>query len=245
MNYLENFAYYSSPSSLRSAVTTYPTASRMTPPGVLIGGDIEDENVPIYVDAQPMPDSYSIDGKNNLVWLHYFLFFGDDVKYDSFFWEHRGDWEHICVMVEEDSPNNLATPPVRIHWHHHGNADIAATAYADHSDAWGSKHPRVYIEAGAHGMYREPGDGLVGPHNDDGGSPDYPLNNPIVFMTDHWSNRNDPGYTEKEILQIFNGQWGSSESSPHGPMVFNNRCDHDYKPNPDSYDFYISGCGGI
>lgn len=215
----------------------------MKPTGFFIVGNREDD-APVYVDALPMPESFSVGGKNNLVWLHYYLFFGDDAK--LILWpnglRHRGDWEHICMLVERSAAGIRQRMPVKLHFHHHGDLDVSSTAYAWHADYWGYRHPRVYVEAGAHGMYRNPGRGPVGPHNSNAGSPDNPLDNPLRFMALHWSTRFGQARDEKDILQRFRGKWGDSGGSPKGPLQYNNSCDHDYVKSPRSFSFRLSDC---
>lgn len=228
--------------SLQDAVHSYPTGD-MDSSDYLIVGDRENYG-PIYVDVVPMPSFYDIGGKYNLAWIHYWIFFGDDRKYDAHDNWHEADWEHICVMAERDYIGDVSRPPVKIHWHHHGGADISSTAYAYHIDSWGNYHPRVYVEAGAHGLFKYPGDDIYDPHNDGGGSPDKPLEKPIEFMTSHYSNRNYE--YEMDIIQTFEGQWGNESeisSPPYGPLVFTDECDHDYNANPSSTSFKTSGCG--
>lgn len=248
-----NNIQYSDVYSLQDAVHVNPDGVLFLPSNIIVAG--RQSGAPVYVDAQLFPASYQINGKNNLVWLHYYLLFGEDRKYDSFDNNHRGDWEHICVVVQRSSAGNKSALPVRMHWHHHANADIDASAYAYHSDSWGYKHPRVYIEAGGHGMYRNPGDGLVGPHLDNSGTDDNPLDNPFVFMRRHWSNRSGAPDAERDIIETFIGRWDQGGDggitgpavSPRGPLVFNDRCDHDYVEFPGTGAFLTGSndCSGI
>lgn len=237
--------FYTNIVEMKNAVQILPNG-KLAPHAHMIGG--WRENAPVYVDALLMPPAFSDAGRDSLVWLQYWLLFGDDRKYDSFNIWHRGDWEHICVLVERNR-TSIKTTPVKIHWHHHGGADISSSAYAYHSDTYGTRHPRVYIEAGAHGMFRDPGDGLYGPHDDNGGSADNPLDNQMIFMVPHWSNRSSR--YEQDILAIFNGLWGNAwewpTGPPKGPLEFNDSCDHDYRSFPTSGSFKIgsSDCGVI
>lgn len=246
------FAYaqsYNNVYSLYQAASAQPFGSMRPPSNVTIIG--WRENAPVYVDAVPMPSGYRLtnqtDPNSDLVWLHYWLFFGEDFKYSSFFLNHRGDWEHVCVLVEETSRGIKTRKPVRLHWHHHQGADIYLAAYDYEPDAWGNYHPFVWIEAGAHGLYRNPGGGnpVVGPHDDDGGSPDNPLDNPMLFMTPHWSNRSNP--IEMNLLQTFNGIWGYTNDpaaqAPRNPLEYESECTHDYTPSPSQ--FATSGCWSL
>lgn len=235
------YRYWNLP-SLKDAVYRNSSGT-MTPTEYFIVGDRE-EDAPIYVDAVPMPRTFTVDGKRDLVWLHYYLLFGEDAKLIllPFGLRHRGDWEHICVLVERAAAGNKNRRPVRLHFHHHGQLDVSSSAYAWHRDGWGNYHPRVYVEAGAHGMYRNPGQGPVGPHASGAGSPDNPLDNPMRFMTSHWSSRRGTSRDEKDILQRFKGTWGDTAGSPRGPLQYNSACDHDYRSRPFSSSFRLSDC---
>ena len=229
--------------SLLAAVQTHPTGTLHLSEGPIRGRD----GATIYVDALPMPADYAISGKRNLVWLHFWLLFGDDVKPYSPSRSHRGDWEHVCVMVERNAVGDRDRPPVMIHWHHHGHVDVAAEAHAWHEDAAGGRHPRAYIEAGGHGIYRVPGT-FPGEHDDGAGSTDDPLDDPVVFMQDHGDQSGDV-QLEATIVNRFMGRWGQTvtqvAASPEGPLVHNGVCDHDYTPHPTASSFALDSCAGL
>lgn len=208
-------------------------------------------DAPVYVDAVPVKNS-------NFVWLHYYLFFQVDVKDVSSTWwnpfitdvNHWGDWEHVCVLVTRDmigyyDVTKKTQGPIGIHFHHHGDVTSTNMALAWHQDrrcqqygvshyqCYGTKHPRVYVQAWTHGMYRSPGSDYRGPYQGGWGTYDDQLDNPLVFMTPHGLSG-----LEGEVVRMFKGRWGHSTSvnpwgnSPKGPMIFNGLADHDYKPSP-------------
>lgn len=237
----EQRSYYSNLTTLYDAVTEppYQAFGDMFTEEVYFTSD-PDSNAPTYVDAQDLPNSFCIGPRCNLVWLHYWLFWQQDRKnYPVGTFSHYGDWEHMCLLVEENSEGDDNRTPVAFHWHHHGDADITATSgpWSYESDSWGNKHPVAFVEALAHGIYRNPDSSF----HDGGGSSDNPLDNPLVFMTSHWSNRSS-GQLENEVIEFFEGDWGQSGGSPAGPTIFGSKCDHDYVPNPVGSDWAQSGC---
>lgn len=60
-------------------------------------------------------------------------------------------------------------------------------------------------------------------------------------MEDHWTTRSWNDGIEQDILEIFRGKWGEG-GGPRNPLVFDSRCDHDYKPFPSGSDFLQSSC---
>lgn len=242
-NYLDLYNYYAyaSLSGLYTAASYAPWGTMS--PNYTTGGYRENYG-PLYVDAVPMPESYSIGGRDSLIHLHFWLFFSTDIKYSNSQVQHEGDWEHVCVLAERKAVTDASLSPVKVHWHHHGGVTVSSTAYAYHTDGWGTKHPRAYVETGSHGIYRAPGTGGGGgPADDDAGSPVDPLTRDFRFMTTHWTNRTGgtPGL-EKDILQTFDGHWGgrgfawpSSDPGPLNPLEYVDNCGHDYDPNPVSF----------
>jgi hypothetical protein len=196
-------------------------------------------DAPTFVDAQPMPAGFCLNGRCGLVWLHFWLLWHADLKrLGGREVVHFGDWEHLCALVEADAHGDLAREPVAIHWHHHGAADIAtgSEAVAYRADAFGVRHPVAFVEALSHGIWEKP-DPSAG--RSGGGSPDNPLDNPLVFMTGHPASLDDP---TNEVFGRFTGRWGQSDRSPIGPLQFNSRCDHDYLPRPSGSDWAREGC---
>jgi hypothetical protein len=230
--------------SLLEAVRARPRGILHLPAAVVPG---RPGGAPVYVEIVPMAPLVAVAGRAPLVWLHYWLLFGDDVKPFAQGARHRGDWEHVCVLAERDAVGDRGRPPVMIHWHHHASADVAATAHAWHADARGAWHPRVYVEAGDHAMYRLPGIGL-GEHDDGAGSADDPLDDPIVFLGPH-RRQTGAAALEAAVVRIFDGRWGQtiegSGLSPRGPLAYNTSCDRDYRARPGPGDFALGGCDGL
>lgn len=241
-------APYSDPATLLTAIQAFPEGFMVTreepysgfPP---CGAGALCNNAPVFVDA--VPASFALNGRGNLVWLHYWLLYHYDLKQplpgSGDRPQHFGDWEHVCVLASLSDLGNPAAPPVSLHFHAHGGLDVAADASAWHSDAAGSFHPHVYVEAGGHASYRDAGVTLLGPHEGGRIDPDG-LSHPLVFLQPHASNRSDP---VDEIAGGFHGRWGQTlgetGESPIGPLDFNDRCDHDYTRSPSVAD-WIPAC---
>ncbi len=235
-------AAYDDLASLLSAVLLFPSGTLNLPAGPITGTF---GTAPVYVEAVPMPAGFAVGGKTDLVWLTYYLLFADDVKEYFPPRSHRGDWEHLCVLAERSAAGDPARPPVMIHWHHHGSADIAAEAETWHADAAGAFHPRAYVERGGHAMYRAR---PPAPPPDPGPSPGGdPLDDPIVFLREHDGQPAD-AEIEGRIVREFLGLWGQTANaqatSPRGPLVFNGVCDHDYVAAPTPASFALTGCEG-
>ena len=241
-------AAYDDPASLLAAVQAFPAGTMVTAgepfPGLPpCGAGIQCNDAPVFVDAVPV--GFTLAGRGNLVWLHYWLLYHYDLKLAlpgaQQRSQHHGDWEHVCVLASLDDLGDPDAPPVGLHYHAHGNLEVADAASAWHADAMGAFHPRVYVEAGGHASYRDPGQTLLGPHFGGRIDPDG-LAHPIVFLQPHSSNRNDP---IDEIANAFHGRWGQTTGefgeSPIGPLDFNDPCDHDYDRSPGLSD-WIPGC---
>ena len=241
-------APYSDPASLLTAIQAFPDGFMVTrgepypgfPP---CGAGAACNNAPVFVDAIPV--GFTLNGRGNLVWLHYWLLYHYDLKQalpgSDQRPQHHGDWEHVCVLASLSDLGNPAAPPVSLHFHAHGGLDVADDASAWHADQAGSFHPRVYVEAGGHASYRDAGVTLLGPHEGGAIDPDG-LSHPLVFLQPHASNRSDP---VDEIARGFHGRWGQTlgetGESPIGPLNFNDRCDHDYTRSPSLSD-WIPAC---
>ena len=239
---------YSDLESLLTAVQAFPGGVMVTAevprPGLPpCGGGVGCNNAPVFVDAIPV--GFALNGRRNLVWLHYWLLYHYDIKLalpgSDQRPQHYGDWEHVCVLASMDDLGNPAAPPVGLHYHAHGNLDVADDASAWHSDAAGSFHPRVYIEAGGHASFRDPGETLLGPHFGGLIDPDG-LEHPLAFLQPHATNRSNP---IEEIVGTFHGTWGQTNGetgvSPPGPLEFEDPCDHDYDRSPGLSD-WIPAC---
>ena len=240
----EGSAPYSDPASLLAAVQAFPDGVMVTaeeprsglPP---CGAGPGCNDAPEFVDAIPV--SFTRNGRGNLVWLQYWLLYHYDLKLalpgSDQRPQHHGDWEHVCVLASLDDLGDPDAPPVELHFHAHGNLDVAGDASAWHADAAGSFHPRVYVEAGGHASFRDPGETLLGPHFGGLIDPDG-LDHPLAFLQPHATNRNDPG---DEIVRAFSGTWGQTDGetgvSPVGPLVFDGPCDHDYDRSPGLSDW--------
>ena len=198
-------------------------------------------DAPTYVEVFPVSGAHN--GKNDLVWIQYNLFYGYSA-YDSsspINGEHTGDWEHLCILASLDDLGAKTAFPVDMHFHSHGGYERSSTAYSWHSDhrcethglshsaCYGTRHPRVFVEAWGHGMHDSPGWSPVlgNPHNGGYGPADDTLNNPMYFMSEH---RASPYYLNG-IFNGFDGEWGHIGGSPKGPLNFNGACDHDWWPD--------------
>ena len=237
-------APYSDPASLLAAVQAFPSGFMVTagephtglPP---CGPGPGCNAAPVFVDAIPV--DFSLNGRGNLVWLHYWLLYHYDRKQalpgSEQQPQHHGDWEHVCVLVSLDDLGNRDAPPVGIHFHAHGGLEVADDAAAWHADAFGEFHPHVFVEAGGHASYREAGETLLGPHLGGQIDPDG-LSHPLVFLQPHATNRSDP---VDEIAHEFHGRWGQTMGetgeSPIGPLDVNQPCDHDYDRSPGLSDW--------
>ena len=235
---------YDDPESLLEAVEAFPGGTMVTSavprPGAPPCGSGPGCNVaPDFVDAIPV--SFRVSGRGNLVWLHYWRLYHYDLKLalpgSEVRPQHYGDWEHVCVLASLDDLGDPDAPPVGLHFHAHGNLDLADDASAWHADAASAFHPRVYVEAGGHASFRDPGETVLGPHHGGVIDPDG-LDHALAFLTPNRTNRSDP---LDEIASVFRGRWGQTESdagrSPLGPLVFDGACDHDYDPNPGLSDW--------
>ncbi|HJU86397.1 MAG TPA: hypothetical protein VJ788_03395 [Gemmatimonadota bacterium] len=237
-------APYSDVESLLAAVQAFPGGVMITreepyagfPP---CGAGSLCNDAPVFVDAIPV--GFSLNGRDDLVWLHYWLFYHYDLKQplpgSEVRSQHHGDWEHVCVLVSLDDLGDPDAPPVGLHYHAHGGLAVHDAASAWHSDDAGSFHPHVYVEASGHASYRDAGETLLGPHAGGRIDPDG-LTHPLVFLRPHGTNRSDPA---DEILGGFRGRWGQTEGnsgeSPIGPLEFNQPCDHDWKESPGVSDW--------
>ena len=207
------------------------------------------DRAPIYVDA--VPARFSQAGRENLVWLHYWLFFHFDRKFaQTLDLSHYGDWEHVCVLVSRDDLGRSDAPPVGLHFHSHGVlvvADAAAVWHADPACAagtvspgcHGTRHPAAYVEANGHGMFAGPGETLLGPHFGQRSNPAEQLDNPIAFLTPHSTNATS---AIDDAIRAFRGRWGQTAgASPFGPLVPTQPCDHDWDATPALAD-WLPGC---
>jgi hypothetical protein len=241
-------APYSDPASLLAAVEAFPAGFMVTAeephPGLPpCGSGPGCNDAPVFVDAVPV--DFSLGGRDDLVWLHYWLLYHYDRKQalpgSEQRPQHHGDWEHVCVLVSLDDLGVADAPPVGLHFHAHGALDVADAASEWHADALGEFHPHVYVEAGGHASYRDPGETLLGPHLGGRIDPDG-LSHPVVFLQPHATNRTDP---VDEIARVFHGRWGQTigetGESPIGPLDFNQPCDHDYDESPELSD-WIPAC---
>jgi hypothetical protein len=241
-------AEYSDPASLLTAVRAFPSGVMVTAeephPGLPpCAGGSGCNDAPVFVDAIPV--DFALGGRGNLVWLHYWLLYHYDLKRalpgSDQRPQHYGDWEHVCVLASLDDLGDPDAPPVGLHYHAHGNLDVAEEASAWHADAAGSFHPRVYVEAGGHASFRDPGETLLGPHFGGVIDPDG-LQHPLAFLQPHDTNRSDP---VDEIAAAFHGKWGQTDGetgvSPVGPLEFADPCDHDYDRSPSMSD-WIPAC---
>ena len=243
-----DFAPYSDLESLLAAVQAFPDGIMITaeepyagfPP---CGAGALCNDAPLFVDAIPV--GFSLNGRENLVWLQYWLFYHYDLKQalpgSEVRSQHHGDWEHVCVLVSLDDLGDRNAAPVSLHYHAHGALAVHDTASTWHADDVGAFHPHVYVEAGGHASYRDAGETLLGPHEGGRIDPDG-LSHPLVFLRPHATNRSD---SADEILVGFRGRWGQTDGdsgeSPIGPLEFNQPCDHDWRESPVSSD-WIPSC---
>lgn len=241
-------AAYSDPATLLAAVQAFPSGTMETavepfPGEPPCGAGVGCNAAPDFVDAVPV--GFSFQGRGNLVWLHYWKLYHYDLKRalpgSNQRPQHYGDWEHVCVLVSLDDLGDPDAAPVSLHYHAHGNLDVTPDAAEWQADGAGRFHPRVYVEAGGHASYRDPGESLLGPHFGGAIDPDG-LTHPLAFLRSHTSNRTDP---VDEITNAFHGRWGQTEGetgeSPIGPLEFNQPCDHDYDRSPVLSD-WIPAC---
>ena len=241
-------APYSDPASLLTAVQAFPDGFMVTAddpyPGLPpCGSGAQCNDAPVFVDAIPV--GFTLEGRGNLVWLHYWLLYQYDLKLalpgSQQRPQHFGDWEHVCVLASLDDLADPDAPPVGLHFHAHGDLTVSDDASTWHADGVGAFHPRVYVEASGHASYRDPGETLLGPHFGGRIDPDG-LSHPLVFLQPHATNRSDP---IDEIARGFHGRWGQTTGetgeSPIGPLDFNDPCDHDYDRSPGLSD-WIPAC---
>lgn len=194
---------------------------------------------PVYAEATPLED------RVDLVWLQYWLFYGFDEKRLSFrTLSHRGDWEHVCVLVSRGAMGIPDAAPIGVHFHHHGALEIVEDpewvgCRIGASDCVGERHPRVYVDRGGHGSHPASGVSSLGPHR--GGFPDSGglLDTPLVPLRPHPANASR---LDDDIVRDFRGRWGHDDSAttgaaPHGPLVFNHLCDHDLLRRPTLADW--------
>lgn len=237
-------APYADVESLLAAVQAFPDGVMVTaeepyagfPP---CGAGALCNDAPVFVDAIPV--GFSLRGRDDLVWLQYWIFYHYDLKQalpgSQVRSQHHGDWEHVCVLVSLDDLGARDAAPVSLHFHAHGGLEVHDEASAWHADDAGSFHPHVYVEASGHASYRDAGGTLLGPHEGGRIDPDG-LSHPLVFLRPHATNRGDPS---DEILGGFRGRWGQTEGdtgvSPLGPLAFNQPCDHDWKASPGLSDW--------
>ncbi len=241
--------------SLLSAVRAHPAGVMRTSRERYAGrapcaGRVGCLDAPVFVDV--VRARFDLDGRTDLVWLHYWLFFAYDGKpappeleIDV---EHVGDWEHVCVLAALADVGRPDRPPLGIHFHAHGSLEVAPEAEwvadpacaggLDASGCAGTFHPRVYVESRGHASFRRPGNGTFGPHRGGAFDPSGSLGRPLLFMTSHGSNA---GTDEDEVVREFRGVWGQTKRdltrSPVGPLVANQACDHDYAARPSRSDW--------
>lgn len=235
---------YSDLASLLAAVQAHPGGTMITAaepyPGLPpCGAGALCNDAPVFVDA--IPADFPLDGRDDLVWLQYWLFYQYDLKQalpgSQVRSQHHGDWEHVCVLVSRADLGDREAAPIGLHFHAHGGLEVHDTASSWHEDQLGAFHPHVYVEAGGHASYRDAGATLLGPHEGGRIDPDG-LSHPLVFLRPHATNRSDPA---DEILGGFRGRWGQTEGdsgeSPIGPLEFNQPCDHDWTESPGLSDW--------
>lgn len=242
---------YNSITTLHNAAVARPNDDMFTSDGIYAGFVICNDTFPSWNrrpgcnDAPTFVEAFPVQGsrfsKTNLVWIQYWLFYqssasdGGPFGPPFNFWAHYGDWEHICVLTSLDDLGVKTASPIELHFHAHGgnhrttsfasHSDRRCTQYGlTHSECYGTKHPRVYVQAWGHASYSTPGSGADGPHNGGYRFNDDQLNNPLIFLTNHRLSN----FNTYDMMARFNGQWGNSSGSPIGPLEWNGPCDHDY-----------------
>lgn len=198
-------------------------------------------DAPTFIEVFPVSGSHY--GKSNLVWIQYWQLYhyslSDNPLIPGWNGAHFGDWEHICVLASLNDLGNKTAKPVDMHFHAHNHWFFVRTTTADwhsdlrctthglsHSQCYGTRHPRVYVESLAHGMHYDAGSTLTNPHYGGYRFNDDQLNNPIRWLTQHPAS----DYSSYDTFKRFFGQWGHSSGSPLGPTAWNSACDHDYYP---------------
>lgn len=210
------------------------TGAPPCPPGFACPG-----GAPVYAEATPLV------GRPDLAWLQYWLLFGyDEKRLDVGVFNHRGDWEHVCVLVAVDSLASPAAVPLGVHFHHHGSLVVRTSPewVACRAGAYacdGERHPRVFLDRGGHGSYSESGVDPLGPHR--GGRPGNGglLETPLVPIR---PNRANADRLDDDVVRGFAGQWGHLDAAttspgPGGPLVLSGPCDHDLLDRPTLADW--------
>lgn len=196
-------------------------------------------DAPVYAEATPL------EGRPDLAWLQYWVFYGYDEKDTEFgIFNHRGDWEHVCVLAAVDSIGSPTAPPEGLHFHRHGDLSVVETAEwvacrPGAAGCAGSRHARVYVDRGGHGSWPVAGISPLGPHR--GGRPGTGglLESPIVPILPHPANADR---LDDEVVRAFRGIWGHRDASttnagPAGPVVFDRLCGHDFLDRPTLADW--------
>lgn len=234
---------YHDPETLREAVGRHPDGE-MRPADPPLAGTPPcpvacPEDAPVYGEATPLLD------RPDLAWIQYWIFYGYDEKHTEFgIFNHRGDWEHVCVLVAIDALDDEVAAPIAVHFHRHGDLAVVDAAewvacLPGSSACFGSRHARVYVDRGGHGSHAVPGVSPLGPHR--GGRPGTGglLDSPVVPILPHPDNADR---LDDEILRGFRGRWGHLDAAttgrgPVGPLVFDGPCDHDFLARPTLADW--------
>jgi hypothetical protein len=139
---------------------------------------------------------------NGTVWLQYYFFYYYNDKSFLGVGLHEGDWEMIQLRLGPDDAPNAAT------YAQHDRAQAFAYTDLEQRSSKDGPVPVVYVGRGSHASFASAGEHW-----------------PLAPLPPDYANGKGPRLRPKlEVIDstapawaMWEGKWGSSESSPHGP----------------------------
>lgn len=141
---------------------------------------------------------------NGTMWLQYWFFYYNNDKTYFGFGAHEGDWEMIQLRLGADLVPMVAT------YAQHSAAQAFAWTDLERHDAAGHPVPVVFVARGSHASFARAGEhDLVWPLPPDYADGRGPRIRPRLEVIGSAG----PGWA------LWPGKWGSSDSSPRGPVT--------------------------
>lgn len=116
--------------------------------------------------------------------LHYLFFYAMNDWRSSFFGvnDHEADWEQMFVYLSEDQAGNLKPRWVALSAHDLSGSDLRRRWDDPELQKYDQTHPIIYVGAGSHASYFQPGDYLLRIE------PEFlvPLKNGLVLLRKFW-----------------------------------------------------------
>jgi len=120
-------------------------------------------------DIATFPTYYHCsDYGSGLIGIEYYLWFPDDdvgeSGFQDFLGSHRGDWENITVVISgviDRSASDIMGNPLfehAVYYGHYCPGKVVGRTSTAFNYVIGGTHPMVFVAAGTHAMYPEPGE---------------------------------------------------------------------------------------